>query len=67
MGEIGVGVCLFLIFGWISGDHPEEYNLAKFQNMNVERSYLAPFHVVGNYIYIYIYIGIIFFKRIGNL
>lgn len=36
-------------------------NLAKFQNMNVERSYLAPFHVVGNYTYI----GIKFFKRIG--
>ncbi len=36
-------------------------NLAKFQNMNVERSYLAPFHVVTNYIYI----GIKIFKRIG--
>jgi hypothetical protein len=48
------GQCVFFsIFGWISGGHPDEYNLAKFQNMNVERSYLAPFHVVGNYIYTY--------------
>jgi hypothetical protein len=63
LGGIGVGVFFFQFLD----DEVViiQKNLAKFQNMNVERSYLAPFHVVTNYIYIYIYIGIKIFKRIG--
>ncbi len=59
MGGIGVGVFFFQFLD----DEVViiQKNLAKFQNMNVERSYLAPFHVVTNYIYI----GIKIFKRIG--
>jgi hypothetical protein len=59
LGGIGVGVFFFQFLD----DEVViiQKNLAKFQNMNVERSYLAPFHVVTNYIYI----GIKIFKRIG--